>query len=206
MPKLTYNAEKHWYYIDDIWVPSVTQIINPLNDFDKIPPQILKNKCEWGKSIDVMCEYHLDGCLDEESLSDEQKRVLKQFKLFIDKEACHLNFDSCITKYRGCNEKLKYAGESDIIIPGQAVIDIKTRDLNPLTDPLQLTGYNCIYDPKNDYEHWILSLFEDKYTFKQVNNTKISRKQSYSRFRYMLDKVWNDIDFKQKIKVWKEKK
>ena len=206
MHKLTYNAEKHWYYIDDIWVPSVTQIISPLNDFDKIPEKILANKCDWGSKIDEMCEYYMSGCLDEESISDAQKRVLEQFNRFIALEGQGFDFEAAVTKYRGCNVRLKYAGESDIIIPDQAVIDIKTRALNKLTDPLQLTGYNNIYDDKTDYEHWILSLFEDKYTFKQVNKTKSGRKQSYSRFRYMLDKVWSDIEFKQKIKTWKEKK
>ena len=209
MPTLTYNPEKHWYYMDDIWVPSVTQIISPLSSYGNIPARILEKAAARGRKIDEMCEHHLNGCLDEKKLSDELKMVLEQFNLFLEAEGSSFDFGSCITKFRGCNDRLKYAGESDFIIPEQAIIDVKCRHLPvmPLTDSLQLFGYEGIWssnDPKGTkYQHFILSLYKDKYVFTELNKTKKEYNTSKSRFRYLLDKVWADIEFKQNIKNWK---
>jgi hypothetical protein len=98
-----------------------------------------------------------------------------------------------------------YAGESDLIFPEVAIIDVKTRKLNKITDPLQLWGYNGIYS-KTEHKHYVLSLYENKYEFRQVNKTISEMKQSGSRFRCMLDKVWNDINFNNKIKIWRKQK
>jgi len=208
VPKLTFDEKEHKYFIDGVWVPSVTQIISPLSSYGAIPKKILDNACDRGKKIDEMCEFYLDGRLEFNSLSDSQKRILEQFVRFLDTEGRGFDFDSVITKYRGCNIKLKYAGESDIIIPDQAIIDIKTRykSLMPLTDPLQLFGYEGIWPGKERYKHYILALYEKKYKFTEVNKTRVEYNQSKSRFRYLLDKVWNDIEFKQKINNWKETK
>ncbi|MCK4883566.1 MAG: hypothetical protein KAS30_01720 [Candidatus Diapherotrites archaeon] len=205
MPKLTFDEKDHKYFVDGVVYPSVTQVIKPLTDFDSIPAQILKKKAKWGSQIDTMIEYDIEGCLDYNSLNDSQKRVLAQFAGFCDAEGLDFDSSTCITKFRGFHPRLKYAGESDLIFPGNAIIDVKTRKLNKLTDPLQLSGYNGIYT-KEALDHFILSLYEDKYEFKQVNKKASERKQSWSRFRYLLDKVWADIDFKHKTETWKEQK
>ena len=204
MVELTYDDKKHWYFIDGVHVPSVTQIISPLNDFSAIPAEVLQAKCDWGIKIDKMCELYLHDDLDYNLYTEAHLRVLEQFKSFLGKEGSFIDLGTVLTQYRGCNERLKFAGTADIIAPDKAIIDIKTRKLNPLTDPLQLIGYNAIYNPSIDLVHYILSLFEDRYEFRQINIKKKEWSESWSRFRYLLDKAWSDIEFKQKIKNWKK--
>lgn len=207
-PAHSFNKKEHKYFIGRACVPSVTQVIGPLNSFDNIPSAVLKNKADWGNKIDKMCELHLAECLDERSIDDAQKRVLDQFDKFLNKEGRGFDFKQRVTKYRGYHDKLLYAGESDIIIPHEAVFDIKTRPPNALTDPLQLAGYEPLWTQRVkcnsiELEHHVLSLFEDRYIFQQYNKRLSQKRQSWTRFRSLLDYAWATIEFNNNVKIWK---
>lgn len=208
MAKFTYDDKTHSYYMDNIRVPGVTETIDPLSDIDKIPALILRPRAERGTDIHTMCQYDLQGRLDENPLSDEIKRILEQFNLFKHTEGRDFDLDSATLEYGMLHESLKYAGRPDIICDGHAVIDMKSSDFGKILTPLQLSGYENLWlkngGLKANYEHWKLILDVDYYKFIPVNKTKKEKIQSWGRFRVCLDNYWQNKEFNRKLKIWKE--
>jgi len=198
----TFDEVKHEYLKDGIRFPSVTQIIKPLSDIDKIPSSILKPRAIRGTRIHKMCQDYLEGTLIFESLNDEFKRILDYFILFLNKEGKDFDIESAYLEYPMVHKRLKYAGKGDIICDGHAVIDIKSSKFGSITLPLQLVAYEKLWIAdcglKEKYEHYRLVLDKDQYSFDKVNKTKTEYNESWSRFRFMLEKVWSDIEFNKK--------
>jgi len=202
---LTFEEENHIYRLDGEIIPSVTQVMSPLNNFDSIPESVLNAKTNWGKSIHRMIELFSYGILVEKTLSDAQKRVLEQYLLFLDAEGRGYDFEDEITEYMMFDPRLKYAGKCDKIIPGQLICDLKTRPFDPTKDPIQLMAYYKLWlksgGEPGKYEHRVLSLFKDKYIFQ-----KCSMKDAWPKFREMLEYHKLKQEFKHKIRIWKGQK
>ena len=71
---------------------------------------------EFGKAVHLMCQFHLEGRLDEDTLDDNLRGPLEALK--------------------------KWREEKDII---EGIVDIKTRPFDPIKDPLQLAGYALLW-------------------------------------------------------------
>jgi hypothetical protein len=204
-----YIEETHTYYINDIIVPGVTEVIQDLSIIDQIPAQILKPRGKRGKNIHRMIQLYLEKRLDEKPLSDEFKRILEQFNIFLSIEGKDFDFSSAILEYIMFHERLKYGGTPDYVFDGIAHIDLKATKIARKTVPLQLAAYDKLWiangGTKADYEHYELILDQDYYSFTRVNKTKSAKAESWSRFRYFLDHYWKNEEYKQKIKIWKDK-
>jgi len=203
--KLTFEEENHIYRLDGEIIPSVTQVISPLNNFDSIPVDVLNAKARWGKSLHRMIELFSYGSLVEKTLSDAQKRVLEQYLLFLGAEGRDYDFNEEIVEYMMFDPRLKYAGKCDKIIPGQMICDLKSRPFDPIKDPIQLMAYHklwlkCGGEP-GKYEHRVLSLFENNYKFQ-----KCSMKDAWSKFRELLENHKRSEEFNRKIRIWKGQK
>ena len=198
---LTFNEADHEYFLGKKRLPSVSEIIAPLKDFSMIPPDVLENKRQFGTAVHKMVELYLEDDLAEDSLSEDLQGCLDAFKKW-EREDIYLNADkflsSALIEQKRCHASLGYAGTPDIDTMG-VVIDIKSRDFDPIVDPLQLSAYKNFGDPKR--AGYILSLFPDgTYKFK-----KVPEKQSWQIFRKML-KHWKDVQefnqFVDKVKRW----
>jgi len=188
-------------------LPRTTELLKPLYDYDGVPAEILQAKAEAGTNKHLMVKYFLEGCLDYNSLSDEQKGTLGQFKLFQGAEGTMFDLGSAVLEYQMIHEKLLYGGTPDIIINDQAIIDIKTSIFNSYLHknvfPLQTAAYERLWlydigEKKGKYKHYILYLYPDSYRFMQLKN-----RQAWSMFKYLLDHYWQQQQFNQKIKAWK---
>ncbi|MFA5659681.1 MAG: hypothetical protein WC900_10425, partial [Oscillospiraceae bacterium] len=86
------------------------------------------------------------------------------------------------------------------------VIDVKTRDHNPVPDPVQLVAYDNLLKEYIGFDlkkrHWTLTLTENGYKLKKCANTK----DAWLRFRYMLKNYWDNIEYNKKISIWKGQK
>jgi len=201
--KFLFDQEKHVYTLDGLVLPGVTTVEKDLYDFTGIKPEVLKMKAEWGTKVHTAVTLYLEDNLDESSLSDPQANVLNQFKLFMGNEGAQFkdHWKTAVCELPMFHKKLKYAGKQDIVLD-PAIIDLKSRPYNHLTDDVQLEAYDHLcrsYLGSEPKKHFVLSLFEDHYTFTPCRDYK----QAWSKFRLMLDHYWAKQEYNNKIKIWK---
>ena len=140
---LTFDAELHEYRLDNISVPSVTQIIGGagLSDFSKVNPDILKRSQSFGTATHLACTFNDKNQLDIKSLDPALEPYLEAWILF--------KRDFGITEFKEIEKqvystKYQYAGCLDrltIINNELTLIEIKTTSIMPKTTKLQLAGY-----------------------------------------------------------------
>ena len=203
MPKLTFNPESHIYLLNGKAVPSVTQIIKPLYNYDAVPLALLQRKGEFGTAVHKAVELHLYGSLDEESLTPELQGCVDAFKGWCADYSKEFDIDSALIERKLLHEKLLYAGTADLVFDGQSVIDIKTRDYYPAVDPLQLVAYEKAHiadgGSKGNYDNYVLSLYPDG-TYKFI---KAMDRQDWSVFRKLLDRWHSESQFEEFVTKWK---
>lgn len=180
-----FDPETHTYTLNGERLPSVTQILKPIYDFSAVPAGVLRRAAEYGTAVHKTVELYLKDDLDEGSLDDALKGPLEAFKTW---HGDHPEFRNRVPDIEtlSCNAKLKYAGTPDLLYPDVAVIDIKSRPVNLLTDPIQLAAYDHFGCGKR--ERYVLELQQDgQYVFTRVNPTQKKNNEAWSRFRYLLD-------------------
>lgn len=195
---LHFDEANHTYTQDGVALPSVTQVIKDLYHYDGIPADLLENKARFGKQVHRMCTLWAADRLDEESLSDFQRLYLEQFKHWF--LGC-ADTNAGVIMEEPLASKLGYAGTPDLFIISRLLVDIKTRDYNPLADPVQLAGYDRLVTEclKSGSLQWgILSLYEDGYKYQIVKD----HKQAWSRFRFCLDYYKAKTNYQNMIASW----
>ncbi|MCP5002438.1 MAG: hypothetical protein GY941_00575, partial [Planctomycetes bacterium] len=75
-----FNKENHTYWLGDKQLPSVTQILSPLSDFDKIPKDVLKHKGDLGTEFHNIIHLYLKDDLVESSIDDRLVLPFDAFK------------------------------------------------------------------------------------------------------------------------------
>lgn len=192
-----FDEEKHEYTLDGVVLPSVTQIIAPLNDFSRIAPGVLERKRQIGKAVHKAVELYTANDLEEDSVDELCKGYFAGFLNWADDNK-ELLLDSTMEKIN-YHPKLKYAGTPDID-HFECVIDIKTRPYNPITDPLQLSPYKYFGNPKR--AGYVLELKADGTYHLQ----KVPEGQSWGVFRQMLEYHKATLYFNEILKGWRERK
>lgn len=199
MSDFTFDEASHTYYLDGVKIPSVSEIIAPLSDYSGIDKEILDNACNYGKAVHKTIELWLKCILDEDDLSEGLKQPLDEFRKFNISDDFKYPFQCETQSY---SRKLNFAGTVDLamgLVPYSRIVDIKTRKYNPITDDLQLAGYEILANVK--CEKYILELLPNK----PYNLIKINNKQAKSMFLYMLDYWWKTNEFEKKTNEFNEK-
>src|SRR5690348_16409857 len=68
MDELLFEPDNHVYTVNGIVVPSVTQILEPLVDFSKIPAAVLEYAKLRGEAVHLACELYDQNDLDIDNL------------------------------------------------------------------------------------------------------------------------------------------
>jgi hypothetical protein len=179
-----FDEATHTYLLDGVRLPSVTQIMKPLYDFSSVPAEVLKRAGEFGTAVHKSVELHLWNDLDMETLDDNLKGPLTAFISF---QAGNHDLsipDRIETPFY--HSKLNYAGTPDMEYI-TAIIDLKSRPVNLLTDSIQLAAYDHMTgDGKR--KRYVLELKQDgTYILTLVNPTVKQSNEAWSRFRALLD-------------------
>lgn len=199
MSNFTFNEEYHCYTLDGKPLPSVTQILKPLYDFTAVNPAVLKRAGDFGTAVHKTIELYLNDDLDEGSLDVNLYNPLMAFKTW-QSDNFDIDLNGARIEHPSYHAKLKYAGTPDIESE-QFVIDIKSRKVNMLTDPLQLAGYDHM-SGSGKRKRYVLELKQDaSYVFTCVNPTKKSGDDAWNRFRFLLDYY----KMSKEIERWKAK-
>ena len=183
---LEFIETTHTYLLDKEVVPSVTQLLKPLQDLSGIPPHVLAKACEFGINVHKAVHLYLLDELDMDALYPALIPPLDAFRRWQDKEGVEFFLNEWPRIEQPlAHTKLCYAGTPDLDFLYGPTIDIKTRPFNSLTDPIQLEAYGELskFNGGANGDKFVLQLAPDgEYTFTPAND-----KRSKSRFRYLLD-------------------
>lgn len=205
--QLIFDPTDHRYTVDGVEYPSITTLIKPLTSYDQVPAFMLEKAGFFGTNVHAGCESLFeDGTIDEVQYTPEELLCISGFPVFMEEHPSLFADRSRIhTEKKMAHHKLKYAGTPDITIDGVAMIEIKTRAFNKLTDPLQLAAQENLWIAnggiKGPYDHLVLELRKDG-SYKVVI---AKHGQAWPKFRFLLEHHWRCIEHAQKIELWRKK-
>lgn len=149
---LLFDDGQHRYTIAGVNVPSVSRIIDTLEDLSAIPAGVLERKTQIGKAVHACCEFLDLDDLDEATIAPEWAPYVNAYREFL--VDYDVQWESIETK--DANRTHWYAGTVDrfglIRKRGtepwlRALVDLKTRATLPPKIGVQLAAYEGL-NPK----------------------------------------------------------
>lgn len=141
---LEFNKELHEYTLNGVRLPSVTEILGPLQDFSMIRPEVLEAAREFGQHVHDACDLFDRGELDWQSLDPSLVPYVEGWKLFIEESgAVVIGSETQVV-----HEKLGYAGSPDKVLAwGNRIVipDLKATAIVPKTVGAQTAAYAEAY-------------------------------------------------------------
>lgn len=167
MPKLKFNEKKHQYFLDDIPIPSVSEIIKPIYDkiYKGINKNVIKNASDKGtrihRSIEFMSKYNLN------KFDDDTIGYINAYKKFRNDNSTWKLMHSELRMY---NKALLYGMTIDEVYQtetGTVICDLKTTSTPHLGAwSVQLSaykaGYESHYPNKKISDIYVLQIFRDE--------------------------------------------
>lgn len=177
---LEFDEPTHTYTLDGQVIPSVTQILKPLDDYSNIPAFILEQARERGEYVHKACELYVWGTLDLDEVDEDYRPYIDSFILFIEETG----FIAESVEQKIYHPKMKYAGTVDLqgIIPAsgknkdvKVLVDTKaTSKIMPAVGP-QTAGYlhawNALYTDNQCDSRYVLHLKKDGYEFQLLKSS-----------------------------------
>ncbi len=125
--------------------PRVTEILRHFNDYERVPPQIMKRASARGSSVHSICAGIAEGAWIPDGMIDPELRgYVNSFKQWADNTV--ESFD--IIEQRYCDTSLGFSGQIDMVINGKdgttQLIDLKTSAKPQKTHPVQVAAYDYL--------------------------------------------------------------
>lgn len=139
MTQLTFESATHTYRYEGVVVPSVTQIIAPLNDFSRVAPDVLEAARSFGTAVHRATELSDAGTLDPTSISTAVAPRLTAWRNFLQE----YTVTTLASEVRVYHPAFRYGGTLDryALVDGEPfILDIKTGGACPSYGP-QLAAY-----------------------------------------------------------------
>ncbi len=143
MSSLHLDPATHTYTLGGVVLPSVSEIIAPLTNYDSIPASVLGFARDRGHAVHKMCELFDRMDLDTNELDPRLVPYLDAWMLFCRE---HEPFWTSI-EVSESHRTLKYAGTPDrrgIVRGKRSLIDIKATAELMATVAVQLSGYDLM--------------------------------------------------------------
>jgi hypothetical protein len=147
---LTFNPERHEYYLNGALLPNVTRILSDLTDLSMVPPAALEIARQKGNAAHRMVELWAKNDLDTGTLPEWMEPVFDEWSKFV----LQSGFKVVDSEKRVFHPQYRYAGTLDLygeMNSGAAYIDIKRSFLGGNVIGLQLAAYQGadVYDHKD---------------------------------------------------------
>lgn len=142
--RLDFDQPSHTYRLNGAVVPSVTQVLAPLNDYSMVPPDILEAARIFGTHVHEACDLYNRDELDWSSLDPSLVPYVEAWKQFLDDSGAVVIASEC----RVFHDLLGYAGSPDVVLAwGSRVVipDIKATAVVPATVGPQTSAYAKAY-------------------------------------------------------------
>lgn len=162
---LNFDSANHAYTLDGVRVPSVTEILSPLNDFSMIRPDVLETARVFGQHVHEACDLYDRDELDWSSLDTDLVPYVEGWKQFIEESGAIV----IGSEIRVFHEKLMYAGSPDKVLAwGNRVVipDLKATAIVPRSVGAQTAAYAEAYHSMHGGkkpERYCIHLLEGKY-------------------------------------------
>lgn len=138
-----FDEARHEYWLGEIRLPSVTQVLADLYEFDGIPVEVLRRAAQRGQYVHRATELHDQDDLDWESLHPPYRPYVEAWLRFRDERKPEI----VDVEKAGYHRRLLYAGKRDrlLMLDGALTLaDIKTTYKVSRVDALQTAGYQAI--------------------------------------------------------------
>lgn len=159
-PGLIRDEASHTYFFNGVRVPSVTQILKPLQDFSGIPPDVLARKAAIGTAVHAACEFDDLGELDNDSVHELVAPYLEGYRKWrLESGVEILECEAFVY-----HPTLRYAGQLDRIVRIQGrkwLVDLKTAFSFSPTWSLQTRGYGACRPDARELKYAALRLKKD---------------------------------------------
>jgi hypothetical protein len=107
--QITLEAESHTYRVGERVVPSVTQVLRAIENFDRVPADLLESARRFGQHVHAATDLFDRGVLDEENLDLPLLPYLNAYKLFLSESGFVVQHSEEVVY----NAQHKYAGTLD---------------------------------------------------------------------------------------------
>ena len=139
-PDLQFDEAAHAYTVGGVRWPSVTQVLDPINELDGIPRHVLDAAAAFGTNVHAACHLHNQGTLDEAALDPALAPYVEAWRRFLSDTGAIV----IASEVRVAHPTLRYAGTLDTIakIGGvRELVDIKSTAQIPRTVGPQTAAY-----------------------------------------------------------------
>jgi hypothetical protein len=139
-----FEPEGHRYYLGEQRVPSVSEVLEPLQMLDGIPPTVLEHARILGQHVHTACHLMVHKILEWRLLDTQLVPYVTAAKKFLE----DTSFKVLISEHRMADEGLKFAGTLDLLgVLGRytAVVDWKVTSAMPRTAGPQTAAYDYLY-------------------------------------------------------------
>ncbi len=134
MTELTFEPVEHVYRANGVIVPSVTQILEILDECWRVPPDALRRAADLGTAVHLACELDDRDDLDEDTLDPIVAPYLAAWRRF----RLETGFAPEMVEQRVFHPSYQYAGTLDRVgtVAGKrSVLDIKSGESWPSHGP-----------------------------------------------------------------------
>lgn len=188
--KIDFNEEKHEYTVGGEHIPSVSEILAPLNAerYASINPMVLQDAARRGKAVHELTEA-IDYGLDPEEIDPDLDGYVDAYYQFLfDHDVEWSMIEQIVGNYRTEGEPPLYAGTVDRVgvVDGKlAVVDIKTyasmTTESQMTASCQTALYRSAIEDAYDEPHkrYILHLRKDG-TYRLIDLGEFDRKRGWN--------------------------
>ena len=158
MAELVFNADTHTYTLGGRVLPSVTQALQVLDQYEGVPQRVLEAAREFGQHVHAACDLDNRGVLDEDALDPALAPYLAGWRKYRRDSGIKI----LASELQLHDARLGYAGTCDVlgeVLGRPSVIDIKS-GLVPKTVGAQCAAYAhalkvrrryCVQLLPNDY-------------------------------------------------------
>jgi hypothetical protein len=177
-----FDAIKHQYRLAGRLLPSVTQVLQAITNFDRVPWDVLERARIFGHHCHLACHYFNLGKLDESDLDEQLRPRLGGYKEFLFRS----KFQPIASEEIVHSKRFGYAGMLDIrgrMKGDYALVDLKSGAVPRSVGP-QTAGYQeaCEERPRRRY---CVQLLENDFKLIPCNDPS-----DWAMFQSCLN-VWN---------------
>ncbi|WP_418131412.1 hypothetical protein [Variovorax sp. 278MFTsu5.1] len=148
MTSLVFREGDHTYWLGERRLPSVSEVLAPVQDFEGIPEAVLARKIAIGKAAHLACQFLDEGDeIDPASLDSVVAPYVQGWRLFVAENKPQWT----VIEQSMHDEALGYAGTPDrvgFMHGSEWVIDIKTVATVSAATALQTVAYRKLIAPR----------------------------------------------------------